>query len=573
MGVSAMMTRKTQLLDNAPKVAAMCLLLGCLCPAISRAQVGPPPVILVQPLDQVVLSGDTAVFSVEASSTTTLHYQWQFNGTDLPGNGAKKSIFTIASAALSDVGKYSVRVSNNGGSVTSSSACLWLLPTSYDDTYTTPANTLLTIPPSGVLTNDVSGDGSPMNALLVTNVSHGSLSLNPDGGFTYLPDLGFIGSDSFNYSIRNTFGTGNVATVTINVQAGNQPPLAVDDFTNTFEDVSVTINVLANDTDPEGTPLTITSTSTTNGMVAVNSSDIVFTPAPNFNGIAFFSYTISDGTNSATANVTVTVAPMRDPVAAKDDTADTLEDTEVIINVLANDINPDGAPLTITGTSTKDGTALISGDSVIFTPASNFNGTVVFSYTVTDGANSSSANVTVNVSPVNDAPVANPDRFALVMNTPITIPAPGVLANDTDVENDTLSAVLEAAAAHGSVTLNPDGSFTYKPASDYVGTDAFTYRAGDGSGLSAMVTVSLVISENPTPLTLGAAGMTTNGFKLQITGPAPATYIIFASANLRDWTPISTNAAPTGTVEFTDTTAAGRPQRWYQAIVEAKASP
>jgi VCBS repeat-containing protein len=143
-----------------------------------------------------------------------------------------------------------------------------------------------------------------------------------------------------------------------------------------------------------------------------------------------------------------------------------------------------------------------------------------------------------------------------------------VLVNDTDEEGDALRAVLETDAAYGTVTLNPDGSFTYKSTSNHVGTDSFTYRANDGSEFSAITTVSFAISAPTTPLTVGAAGMTTNGFRFQITGPTPATYIILASSNLRDWIPISTNDAPTGTVEFTDTTAVDHPLRWYQAIVE-----
>lgn len=104
--------------------AGVCLLLFGLLASESEAQVGPPPIIAVQPLDKVVPDGGTATFEVVAVSATTLHYQWQFNGADIHGDGATKSAYTIPAATLGNVGRYSVRIRNNGGTVTSSDATL-----------------------------------------------------------------------------------------------------------------------------------------------------------------------------------------------------------------------------------------------------------------------------------------------------------------------------------------------------------------------------------------------------------------------------------------------------------------
>ena len=104
--------------------AGMCLFLFGLVASTSQAQVGPAPIIVVQPLDKVVLDGGTASFEVVAVSVTTLHYQWQFNGADLHGDGATKRAYTIPMATLGNVGRYSVRIRNNGGTVTSSDAIL-----------------------------------------------------------------------------------------------------------------------------------------------------------------------------------------------------------------------------------------------------------------------------------------------------------------------------------------------------------------------------------------------------------------------------------------------------------------
>ncbi len=95
---------------------------------------------------------------------------------------------------------------------------------------------------------------------------------------------------------------------------------------------------------------------------------------------------------------------------------------------------------------------------------------------------------------VNDAPVAVADSYSTTENTARIVSAPGVLANDTDVEGDDLTAVKVSDPAHGTVTFNADGSFTYTPATDYVGADSFTYKANDGTLDSNTVTVSITVT-------------------------------------------------------------------------------
>jgi VCBS repeat-containing protein len=700
-------------------------------------------------------------------------------------------------------------------------------PVAYGDTYTTLEDTKLTIPAGGILTNDTDVEGDALTALLVSNVTKGTLNLNANGGFTYTPNTNYNGSDSFTYRARDGVANGNIATVTINITPVYDRPIAVNDSTNVLEDTSVTVKVLANDYNPDGTPLTITDAFTTNGTAVISGTNVIFRASTNFNGTAVFSYTISDGTNSNSADVTVTVSPVNDPPVANNDTYTTLEDVPLIvpaagilsndtdvetneltawlvsdvtngtlnlntngsftytpntnyngtdsftyrardgvypileentsggsgidvqlgqrgaqsfrhgtagdpgytiskivlylsreatapnanldftigtginsgaiagssgaidplsitntssgvsfqryeivyatpvgplaagttyylnleceasngknmyteyagsstyangtyyhagsntgrdmkfaicdrttsetatvtinvtavndtpfavndstnvledasvtIKVLANDWDVEGTPLTITGTSTTNGTAVISGTDIVFTPSTNFNGTVVFGYTISDGTNSASASVTVTVTPVNDAPVANNDSYTTMANTLLTVPSVGpltidtsvgILANDTDANGDVLTALLVSDVAHGLLKLAPDGSFTYSPNSNYFGSDAFTYRASDGSLTSAVATVSLTILDN-TPLSFSSAGMTAAGFELQLSGPTGSTYVILASTNMLDWTPIFTNSALTGSVVFTDTDAINNPVRFYRAV-------
>lgn len=151
----------------------------------------------------------------------------------------------------------------------------------------------------------------------------------------------------------------------------------------------------------------------------------------------------------------------------------------------------------------------------------------------------------------------------------MTISAPGVLANDADPNGLLLTATLGTLPAHGILVLNVDGSFTYVPNPGFYGTDSFTYTAVDlfTASRSATVTISVTQIINA-PLTLAAAGMTTNGLLLNLSGPAPANYVILASIDLNNWSPISTNAVSAGKLAYTDTAAAAYPQRFYRAIAQ-----
>jgi VCBS repeat-containing protein len=367
------------------------------------------------------------------------------------------------------------------------------------------------------------------------------------------------------------------AAVTINILPVEDPPTVGNDSTNTLEDTSVTINVLANDYDPEGAPLTIIGTSTTNGMAVISGADVIFSPAPNFNGTAVFSYTVSDGGLSSTGWVTVTVIGVDDAPIANNDSTNTLEDESVTIPVLANDSDVEGTPLTITGTSSTSGTAVISGTDIVFTPAANFNGTAVFSYTISDGTNSATASVTVTVAPVNDAPLASDDTYTTPAATTLTVPVVGLLANDTDVDGNALTALLVSDVSHGSLSLNPDGSFTYTPTSNFFGGDSFAYRASDGLAAGNVATVTINVTPAD-PFKILSGQMTPQGFTLQISVPAGSTYVILTSTDLQDWTPIFTNVAPTGSVVvtevattanalFTDAEAINQSKRFYRAMV------
>src|SRR5438045_2502944 len=136
-------------------------------------------------------------------------------------------------------------------------------------------------------------------------------------------------------------------------------------------------------------------------------------------------------------------------------------------------------------------------------PSRTFNGIDSFTYRASDGqAESGIATATITVTPVNDAPVAaNDDSYTTPEDTQLTVSAPGVLANDSDVDGDPLSTILVTGPSHGTLTLNSDGSFTYMPALNYNGVDTFTYKATDGQAQSGIATATITVTPvNDAPL-------------------------------------------------------------------------
>lgn len=309
-------------------------------------------------------------------------------------------------------------------------------PTAAADAFTVAEGTSGTFTAPGVLANDTDPASLPLTAELVGGPSHGSLSLQPDGGFSYTPAAGYSGSDAFTYRASNGALASNPATVALTVTPAARPPAAADDSYAVAEDGMLSVaapGVLGNDSDPARRPLTavLVSGPASGTLTLRPDGSFSYVPRANFNGSDSFRYRPSNGSlDGNVATVLVAVVAVSDPplasddsasvqsdpvlvftndgsfvgsVSAADDTATTPSGHSVSIEVLKNDTDPEGtiAPGTLTIVSRpRKGTVSISKKSpgtVVYTPYRGTTGTDSFTYRVKNEAGLASNLATVRI--------------------------------------------------------------------------------------------------------------------------------------------------------------------------------
>jgi len=295
--------------------------------------------------------------------------------------------------------------------------------------------------------------------------------------------------------------------VTINVGVVNDPPVANDDSNTTPEDTPVSTNVVANDTDVDGTVVSSTVaivSGPSNGSV-VNNGDgtVTYTPNANFNGSDTYTYTVqdNDGATSNVATVTINVGVVNDPPIANDDIVITDEDTPLPIEVTLNDDDLDGTidPATIMiDDAPVSGTVQVAKDGMVtYTPDPGFNGFDDFTYTVEDneGATSNVAMVAVTVFEGNEPPIAEDDLATTDAGVAVSI---AVLANDSAPDGSIIPGTVTTLSEpeSGTATVNRDGTITYTSVEGFVGMDQFTYTVEDDhDARSNVATVTVEVLE------------------------------------------------------------------------------
>jgi hypothetical protein len=380
-------------------------------------------------------------------------------------------------------------------------------PNALPDSVTTPEDTAVTIV---VTANDSDPDGDTvvlaLNAVIQAP-AHGTASRVSSTSIRYTPHANYFGSDTFRYRIHDGNGAVDSALVTVTVSEVNDKPVANPDAASTTEEVAVTVNVTANDTDVDGDTVTlITSpivTAPAHGTaVKVSGSSIRYTPHPNFFGSDTFQYEAGDGRGKrARAWVTISVAGVNDPPNALPDSVTTNEDTAVTIAVTANDSDPDGDTLNVLAIleAPSHGTAVkVSSSSIRYTPHANYSGSDTFRYRIGDGNGAvDSALVTVTVVEVNDPPVAVDDAASTQPGEPVAIV---VTANDSDVDGDTVRLITNpvvTAPVNGTAVKLSGTTIEYTPDAGFKGDDTFQYEVGDGRGARSRATVTVTVINQP----------------------------------------------------------------------------
>ena len=341
------------------------------------------------------------------------------------------------------------------------------------------------------------------------------------------PDPDFIGPDSVCVLVCDQTGLCDSLIVPIIVTSTNTQPIAIDDINSTLVDTPISGVVLTNDFDLENDNLSVNTTpfDEMNGTVIIDAmGNYTFTPSAGFVGAASFRYLVCDDGNpvlcdTATVNIEIldSVHPDSNSVIGVTDNFVTENDNPLTGNLLANDSDPEGDNLLINMTPVTDpttGTLVINPDGTFsFTTDSGFEGLETFEYQVfDDGTPIAYDTVMVAIEVLsgdgmNDI-YATDDANIGTQNDVLT---GNVTDNDNDPENDNITVTLLDSTANGNLILNPDGTYSYTPTIDYIGSDAFVYRiCDDGSPVACdAATVYLTILKElapplviPNPLTI-----------------------------------------------------------------------
>ncbi|MEM9169804.1 MAG: Ig-like domain-containing protein, partial [Pseudomonadota bacterium] len=435
-------------------------------------------------------------------------------------------------------------------------------PTAANDGYTGPQDATLTIPVgTGLLANDTDPDTATLtvtqiNGVNVTNgqtvaLANGSLTINADGSFTFVPNGGFVGDQTFAYTVSDGALTDTAtATLTFEQTSGGgdntAPTATVDAYTQTTGgtlSVGAAQGLLANDNDVDNDTLTVTAI---NGQAVANGQTVNldngaltiradgsfdYTPTGGFVGAEAFTYSIADGnggTDTTAALIEVTTAAGSPPNASFDSYATVVGQaltTTAGNGLLANDSDPDNNPIVVTRI---DNQAVTNGQTVqldngsltinvngsfTYTPNGGFQGAEAFSYTISDnlhGDDTSVALIDVVAQQAGGSPpVAANDAYQTMEDSLLSVsPALGLLANDFDADNDALTVTQingqnitdgqQIDLGDGMLTIDTDGSFSFMPDAGFNGAETFAYTVSDGvDGISVGAVTIDVLDGGP----------------------------------------------------------------------------
>ncbi len=372
-------------------------------------------------------------------------------------------------------------------------------PVAKDDIATTQEDTAVTI---DVLPNDTDADGDKLSIESASVPKEQGTVEVVNGKLVFTPAENFNGDAEITYTVTDGALT-DQATVKVTVNAVNDTPVvesnvADQTLAEDFTPYTIDLNTVFSDVDNVDGELKFSVSGNSNIQVAIVNGIATITPTADWNGSETLTFTATDPSGeSVSQTVDFTVTPVADIVADK---ATVVEDTPTIIKVLGNDTfeGKDKVVSLDAENGPKNGTVIVNNDgTVTYTPDDNYVGKDTFTYVVTSGGVSESTTVEVNVTPVNDAPVAKNDISTTQEDTAVTI---DVLSNDTDVDGDTLSIQSASVPSDQGTVEIVDGKLVFTPAENFNGDAEITYTVTDGQLTDeAKVTVTVnPVNDAPT---------------------------------------------------------------------------
>lgn len=333
-----------------------------------------------------------------------------------------------------------------------------------------------------VLDNDIDPEGEQLTAALVSSPSHAeSFTLNEDGTYSYTPESGYVGTDSFTYTA--SAGGGTSAPILVTITMTNTLPVAENEEPTTHMGILLDGTLLDNISDVDDDPLTTALvTDTEHGILTLNQDGTyTYEPDEGFVGTDSFTFSVVDGQIDAEpveATVTFTMTNSAPEAAGDAQTTHMGVNLEGTLDDFASD--PDGDPLITTiVTETKNGTLTLDEDgNYTYKPDEGFVGTDTFTFTASDGElDAEPVQLTATILVTNTQPTQNNDTVDTIRGNAVII---DVLNNDSDPDNDLLTVSSFTYEGTGSLVLNEDNTFTYTPAKGFFGEESFTYTATDG---------------------------------------------------------------------------------------------
>ncbi|MFA0543694.1 cadherin-like domain-containing protein, partial [Vibrio sp. 10N.222.52.B7] len=496
--------------------------------------------VSVTAVDDAPVSGDLAYSIDEDGSIRLSQEQLLSQASDVEGDDLTASGLTVggdATVVANDDGSFTITPDENfngdidisfdisdGTNTVQASADLTVnpvndLPVPQDQQFSVEEDGTLIFTDADLLTGatDIEGDNLTVEGVTYDG-GDGILTDNGNGTYTFAPNENFNGDVNFGFDVSD--GTDTVsANIDVSVTAVDDAPVSGDLAYSIDEDGSIRLSqeqLLSQASDVEGDDLTASGL-TVDGDATVTQNDdgsFTITPDENFNGDIDISFDISDGTNTVQASADLTVNPINDLPVPQDqqfsvEEDGTLQFTDADLLTGATDVEGDN--LTVEGITYEgtDGVLTDLGEgSYSFAPNENFNGDVSFSFDVSDGTDTVSANIDVSVTPENDPPVAGSTSYTVNEDNSITISDAQLLATSSDIEGDVSIDSVTYSGSDGVLEINGNGTYTFSPNENFSGEIALDVVVADEDGATDSTTAGINVLEVNDPPVAGPTSYT-----------------------------------------------------------------